>query len=171
MMRGLRDLKVYQLAYKLAMKIFNESKVFPKEGRYSSLTDQIRRSSRSVAPNIAEAFQKRRYPNMFISKLAGSDAEAAEAQVWLDFVCDCGYPSQKRHEELVSGYEEVGRMLGSMMAAPEKFRMQKAEGSKPGRVCLSALCLLFSASGLFLVHLRFFPLHFSGFYQLVNSID
>ena len=129
MMRGHRDLKVYQLAYKLAMKIFNESKAFPKEGRYS-LTDQIRRSSRSVATNFAEAFRKRRYPNMFISKLADSDAEAAETQVWLDFVCDCGYPSQKRHEELVSGYKEVGRMLGSMMAAPEKFRMQKAESRR-----------------------------------------
>ena len=67
---------------------------------------------------------------MFISKLADSDAEAAETQVWLDFVCDCGYPFQKRHEELVSGYKEVGRMLGSMMAAPEKFRMQKAESRR-----------------------------------------
>jgi len=129
MMRRHRDLKVYQLAYKLAMKIFNESKAFPKEERYS-LTDQIRRSSRSVATNIAEAFRKRQYPNMFISKLADSDTEAAETQVWLDFVCDCGYLSQKRHEELVSGYEEVGRMLGSMMAAPEKFRMQKAENRR-----------------------------------------
>jgi len=67
MLRGHRDLKVYQLAYKLAMEIFNESKSFPKEERYS-LTDQIRRSSRSVATNIAEAFRKRQYPNMFVNK-------------------------------------------------------------------------------------------------------
>ena len=72
MLRGHRDLKVFQLAYRLAMEIFRESRAFPKEERYS-LTDQIRRSSRSVASNIAEGFRKRRYPNMFISKLADSD--------------------------------------------------------------------------------------------------
>jgi len=82
MLRGHRDLKVYQLAYKLAMEIFSESKRFPENERYS-LTSQIRRSSRSVAANIAEGFRKRQYPNMFVSKLADSDAEAAETQVWL----------------------------------------------------------------------------------------
>ncbi len=122
-MRGHRDLKVYQLAYKLAMEIFNDSKGFPKEERYS-LTDQIRRSSRSVAANIAEGFRKRQYLNMFISKLADADAESTETQVWLDFACDCGYLSQKRHDELVNGYEEVGRMLGSMIATPEKFKVK-----------------------------------------------
>ena len=76
MVRGYRDLKVYQLAYKLAMEIFNESKSFPKEERYS-LTDQIRRSSRSIATNIAEGFRKRRYPNMFISKMADADSEGS----------------------------------------------------------------------------------------------
>jgi four helix bundle protein len=121
MMRGYRDLKVYQLAYKLAMEIFEESKSFPKEERYS-LTDQIRRSSRSVATNIAEGFRKRRYPNMFVSKMADADSESAETQVWLDFVCDCAYLSKERHDELVIGYEEIGRMLGSMIRSPEKFR-------------------------------------------------
>jgi four helix bundle protein len=120
MMRGHRDLQVYQLAYKLAMEIFNESKAFPKDERYS-LTDQIRRSSRSVAANIAEAFRKRQYPNMFVSKLADADAEATEMQVWIDFAGDCGYLSQERHDQLIARYEEVGRMLGSMMAHPEKF--------------------------------------------------
>jgi four helix bundle protein len=120
MMRGHRDLKVYQLAYKLAMEIFKLSKSFPKEERYS-LTDQIRRSSRSVAANIVEAFRKRRYPNMFVSKLADADSEAAETQVWIDFAHDCGYLSQKQYDELIGGYEDVGRMLGSMMASPEKF--------------------------------------------------
>jgi four helix bundle protein len=121
MMRGHRDLKVYQLAYRLAMEIFHESKTFLKEERYS-LTDQIRRSSRSVAANIAEAFRKRQYPNMFVSKLSDSDAEAAETQVWLDFAHDCGYLSQERRDHLTRGYEEVGKMLGSMIAAPEKFK-------------------------------------------------
>ena len=120
-MRGYRDLKVYQLAYKLGMEIFNESKSFPKEERYS-LTDQIRRSSRSVATNIAEGFRKRRYPNMFISKMADADSEGAETQVWLDFAQDSGYLSRDRRDELIEGYEEVGRMLGSMMANPEKFK-------------------------------------------------
>lgn len=122
MLRGHKDLKVYQLAYKLAMEIFHESKSFPKEERYS-LTDQIRRSSRSVATNIAEAFRKRRYPNMFVNKLSDSDAEATETQVWIDFSLDCGYLTPERHRKLYEGYEEVGRMLGSMMATPEKFKV------------------------------------------------
>jgi four helix bundle protein len=123
MLRGHRDLRVYQLAYKLAMEIFGESKSFPKDERYS-LIDQIRRSSRSVAANIAEGFRKRQYPNMFISKLADSDAEATETQVWLDFAHDCGYLSHERYEQLTKGYEEVGRMPSSMMASPSKFKPQ-----------------------------------------------
>ena len=120
-MQGYRDLKVYQLAYRLAMNIYQESKSFPNEERYS-LTDQIRRSSRSVVTNIAEGFRKRRYPNMFISKMADSDSEVAETQVWLDFALDCGYLSKVKYNELMSGYQEVGKMLGSMIATPEKFR-------------------------------------------------
>lgn len=119
-LQGYRDLKVYQLAYKLAMEIFEDSKSFPKEERYS-LTDQIRRSSRSVAANIAEGFRKRQYPKLFSNKLADSDGEAAETQVWLDFARDCKYLSESRHSELINGYREVGRMLGSMITKPEKF--------------------------------------------------
>ena len=115
-----RDLKVYQLAYKLAMEIFHETKTFPKDERYS-LTDQIRRSSRSVAANIAESFRKRQYQKMFLSKLADADGEATETQVWLDFARDCEYLAPKRQAELQKGYEEVGRMLGKMMSMPEKF--------------------------------------------------
>lgn len=122
MLQGHKDLKVYQLAYKSAMEIFNESKAFPIEERYS-LTDQIRRSSRSVATNIAEAFRKRRYRNMFVKKLSDSDAEATETQVWLDFSLDCGYLSRESYEKLVKGYEEIGKMLGSMMSTPEKFKI------------------------------------------------
>ncbi|HEU0297777.1 MAG TPA: four helix bundle protein [Anaerolineales bacterium] len=119
-LKGHRDLKVYQLAYKLAMDIFNASKSFPKEEKYS-LTDQIRRSSRSIAANIAEGFCKRQYPKMFVSKLADADGEAAETQVWLDFARDCEYMPLKLHAELIKGYEDVGKMLGTMMSMPEKF--------------------------------------------------
>lgn len=119
-LKGHRDLKVYQLAYKLAMDIFHTSKSFPKEEKYS-LTDQMRRSSRSIAANIAEGFRKRQYSKMFLSKLPDSDGEATEAQVWLDFARDCEYLLPIYHSELVKGYEEVGKMLGTMMSIPEKF--------------------------------------------------
>ena len=92
MLRGHKDLKVYQLVDKLAMDVFHLSRTFPREEVYS-LTDQIRRSSRSVAANIAEGFRKRRYPSMLVSKLADCDAEATETQVWIDFALDCGYLS------------------------------------------------------------------------------
>jgi len=119
-MQGYRDLRVYQLAYRLAMEIYKETRNFPTDERYS-LTDQIRRSSRSVAANIAEAYRKRQYPKKFVSKLADADGETTETQVWLDFSRDCGYLSPDRHKDLLAGYEEVGKMLGSMIAHPEKF--------------------------------------------------
>ena len=120
MLRGHRDLKVYQLAYKLAMDIFHLSKSFPREEIYS-LTDQIRKSSRSVAANIGEAFRKRRYPNHFVSKLTDCDAESTETQVWIDFAFDCGYLGEANRNRLTSGYEEVGKMLSGMIADPGKF--------------------------------------------------
>ena len=118
--KGFRDLRVYQLAFRLAMEIFNETKDFPKEETYS-LIDQIRRASRSVPANIGEGYRKKRYPKMFISKMADADGEATETQVWLDLSTSCGYLSETRRLELVIGYEEVGRMLGGMIAHPEKF--------------------------------------------------
>jgi len=102
------------------MDIFHASKSFPKEEKYS-LTDQIRRSSRSIAANIAEGFRKRQYSKMFVSKLADADGEATETQVWLDFARDCEYMSPKLQAELTRGYEDVGKMLGTMMSMPEKF--------------------------------------------------
>ncbi len=120
-LRGHRDLKVYQLAYQLAMEIFRESKAFPKDERYA-LTDQIRRSSRSAAANIAEGFRKRMYPNLFALKLIDSDAEATETQVWLDFALDCEYVEQNWHDQLVQQYEQVGKMLGAMIEHPERFK-------------------------------------------------
>ena len=120
MLRGYRDLKVFQLSYKLAMEIFHLSKTFPREELYS-LTDQIRRSSRSVAANLAEGFRKRRYPNMLVSKLTDCDGEATETQVWLDFALDCGYLSRENRDRLTAGYEEVGKMQSGMIANPNRF--------------------------------------------------
>ncbi len=119
-LQGYRDLKVYQLAYRLAMRIFVISKRFPAEERYS-LTDQIRRSSRGAVTNIAEAFRKRKYPNAFVLRFVDADGEATETQVWLDFAHDCGYLSSEAYDELVKGYEELGRMLGGIIENPEKF--------------------------------------------------
>lgn len=122
MLRGYKDLRVFQMAYKLAIEVFFESRTFPAEERYS-LTDQIRRSSRSVASNIAEGFRERRYPKMFLNKLTDADGEASETQVWLDFAKEGGYLTLTRYNELTAGYEEVGRMLGSMIARPERFKI------------------------------------------------
>lgn len=119
-LRGHRDLRVFQLAYQVAMDVFRASKSFPVDERYS-LTDQIRRSSRSVAANIAEGFRKRRYEAVFVNKLSDSDAEATETQVWLDFARDCGYIDTQLRDSLTAKLEEVGRMLGSMIANPEPF--------------------------------------------------
>lgn len=121
-MRGHRDLKVYQLAYRLAMEVFRISRTFPEDERYS-LTSQIRRSSRSVAANLAEGYRKRQYPQMFVSKMADCDAEATETLVWLDFARDCGYLPPENCETLTEGYEEVGRMLSGMIAKPSSFAL------------------------------------------------
>jgi four helix bundle protein len=118
-----RDLKVFQLAFRLAVEIFQETAHFPKEERYS-LTDQIRRASRSVAANIAEGFRKRRYRNAFVLKLADADAEATEVLVWLDFANAFGYLSPQKHKDLAPSYEELGKMLGGMLSAPDKFLLR-----------------------------------------------
>lgn len=120
MQQGHKGLKVFQLAYELAMEIFHLTKSFPREETYS-LTDQIRRASRSVPANIAEAYRKRRYPKHFVSKLSDADGEASETQVWLELSRDCKYISSEKCTELLDRYEEVGRMLGGMMANPERF--------------------------------------------------
>lgn len=125
MLGGYKDLKVFQVAYALAMDLFAATKTFPQEERYS-LTDQIRRSSRSVAANIAEGYRKRQYPSMFVSKLADADAEATETQVWLDFARDCGYLTPDQHSNLASRCDEVGKMLGSMIRFPDKFLLHRA---------------------------------------------
>lgn len=115
-----RELKVYQLAFAAASEIFKISKKFPKEETYS-LTDQIRRSSRSVCTNIGEGYRKRLYPKHFTSKMTDSDGEATGTTIWLDFALDCEYLNMETHSNLLNKYEEIGRMLNSMALHPEKF--------------------------------------------------
>ena len=102
------------------MDIFQITKTFPKEERYS-ITDQVRRSSRSTAANIAEAWKKRIYPKMFVSKIIDAAGEAGETEVWLDIAKDAEYLSVGKYEELSEGYDEVNRMLYGMAEKPEKF--------------------------------------------------
>ena len=115
-----RDLIVYQKAYKLAMEIFEISKSFPKEEKYS-LTDQIRRSSRSVTSNIAEAWARKKYPKAFVNKLTDSLGEEYETEVWLDYSSDTKYITAVKRAELMSEYDEVRKMLISMINHPEKW--------------------------------------------------
>ena len=116
-------MKVYKMAFELQQEIFEITKSFPKEELYS-LTDQIRRSSRSIGSNIAEAWQKRRYEAHFVSKLSDSDGEQAETQHWLDTSYDCTYISADDHKYLLEKCKEIGRMLGGMMPNPGPFCRQ-----------------------------------------------
>lgn len=115
-----RDLRVYQLALTTQQQVFQLSKVFPKEEKYS-LTDQIRRSSRSVGANIAEAWAKRLYPAHFVSKLSDSDGEQAETQHWLDTALACEYITESKHADLMEALQSIGKMLGRMIATPDNF--------------------------------------------------
>ena len=112
--KSVKDLKVYNLAFELAMEIFKLTLTFPKDEKYS-LTDQIRRSSRSAAINIREGFAKRKYENVFIRHLNDSLGSSEETRGWLDFAISCGYMSQMSHESLDSRYDEVNAMLFSLM--------------------------------------------------------
>jgi four helix bundle protein len=113
-----RDLNIYRMTFELQQEIFILSKTFPKEEQYS-LTDQIRRSSRSIGANIAESWQKRRYPAHFVSKLSDADAEQAETQHWLDTAFKCKYISDKNYRPLLEKCKSIGKMLGKMMLRPE----------------------------------------------------
>lgn len=118
--RGFKDLIVYQLSYKLAIEIYEITKSFPKDEKYS-LVDQIRRSSRSIPSNIGEAWSRRRYPKFFVSKLVDVDGECSETTVWLDFSKDFKYITAEKHNYLIEKYTEVSKMLNSMINKPEKF--------------------------------------------------
>jgi len=121
MSQSFKDLTVYKKCFSLAMEIFQISKGFPKEEIYA-LTGQIRRSSRSVCSNLAEAYRKRLYEAHFISKLSDADMENSETQVWLDFALACEYISQETHDDLTNKSEEVGRMVNHMIEHPDKYR-------------------------------------------------
>lgn len=118
--RHFRDLVVYQRAFKLAMRIFDITKEFPKEEKYS-LVDQIRRSSRSVCSNIAEAWRKRKYSAMFKNKLTDAMQEASETQCWLEFSLNCRYITAELFKDLDNEYEEIILMLNSMEKNADKF--------------------------------------------------
>lgn len=115
-----KELLAYQKGYELAMKVFHISKRFPPEEKYS-LTDQVRRSSRSVCTNLAEAYKRRRYKDYFVSKLNDSETENTETQVWLDFSKDCGYITIQEHEELTFLNDETGKLIWYMINNPDKF--------------------------------------------------
>ena len=116
------DLEVYRLAFDTAMQLFGLSKGFPREEMYS-LTDQLRKASRSVCTNVAEAWRKRRYRAAFISKLNDAEGEAAETQVWIEFAVKCEYLPREEAAPLYQNYESVLKMLVTMIANPDPFLM------------------------------------------------
>ena len=118
--KSYRDLRVYQKAFGAAMEIFEITKGFPSEERYS-LTDQIRRSSRSVCQSIGESWRKRRYPKHFVSKISDAETEAEETRVWLEFCLHCGYISQVRFNDLDDRYDHIISQLVLMANNPQKW--------------------------------------------------
>lgn len=119
-----KTLLAYQKAFELSMEVFELSKSFPKEETYS-LTDQIRRSSRSICTNIAEAYRKRAYQKHFISKLTDADSENSDTQVWIDFSNSCSYINIELQQNLTTKSIEVGKLINFMIANPEKFGVKK----------------------------------------------
>ena len=115
-----RDLIVYKKAFELAMEIFEITKNFPKEEKYS-LIDQVRRSSRSVCANMGEGYRKRRYPAHFISKISDCDMENTETQIWLEFSLKCNYINEEKYLSMLAKSEEIGRLLGDMIVNPAKY--------------------------------------------------
>lgn len=119
-----KTLLAYQKAFELSMEVFELSKSFPKEETYS-LTDQIRRSSRSICTNIAEAYRKRAYQIHFISKLTDAYSENSETQVWIDFSNSCDYINIELQQNLTTKSIEVGKLINFMIANPDKFGVKK----------------------------------------------
>jgi four helix bundle protein len=115
-----KDLTVYKKAFNLAMEIFEISKSFPKEETYS-LTDQVRRSSRAISINLAEGYRKRQYIAHFVAKISDADMECTETIGWIDFAHACKYITDDEYKNLYNLTEEVGKMLGHMLAYPEKY--------------------------------------------------
>lgn len=121
MFKGLTDLLAFQKAFSLSMEIFETSKRFPKEERYS-LTDQIRRSSRAVCSNLGEAYRKRMYESYFISKVSDADMENTETQVWLEFARSCQYLGEEEFTKLNEKSKEIGKLLDYYIHNPSRFR-------------------------------------------------
>lgn len=121
---GFKEMTVYKRAFEMARMVFVLSKRFPSEEKFS-LTDQIRRSSRSVSAQYAEGYRKKRYPAHFVSKLTDADGENAETQVWLEHAVCCGYCATSDIAPIIAISEEVGRMLGDMIEHPEKYCGQR----------------------------------------------
>ncbi len=119
-----QDLEVYRAAFAAAMGVFAASKRFPKEETYS-LTDQVRRSSRSVCTNLTEAWRKRRYEAAFISKLSDAETEAAETQVWLEFAVKCQYLDRASAAELYRAYDAILRTIVGMINHPETWVLRR----------------------------------------------
>ena len=117
-----KELRVYKAAIEAAMLIFNLTKHFPSEEKYS-MVDQMRRSSRSVCANIAEAWRKRRYSAHFISKLSDSEAEAEETRVWVELAQRCGYLKKEQADDLDDRYDKILGQLVRMISAPEKWTL------------------------------------------------
>ncbi len=115
-----KELDVYRLAYNISMEIFQVTSKLPKDENYS-LVSQIRRSSRSVCANLAEAFRKRRYEKAFIAKLSDAEAEAAETQVWIDYMKGCNYISDDVHAHLFNEFENIIGEIVNMIIHPEKW--------------------------------------------------
>jgi four helix bundle protein len=118
--KRVQDLEVYKLAFATAMRIFEISKTFPMEEKYS-LTDQIRRSSRSVCTNLAEGWRKRKYKAVFTNKVLDAAQEAAETQVWLEFAEKCIYMTREEFDDLYERYEHIFAMLNTMESKAEAF--------------------------------------------------
>jgi four helix bundle protein len=118
--RSYKELRVYQAAMDAAMRIFELSKRFPAEEKFS-LTDQIRRCSRSVCSNIGEAWRKRRYPAHFVSKLSDSEGEAEETRVWLEFASRCNYITEQEAKELDETYDRILSQLVKMISGHEQW--------------------------------------------------
>ncbi|MBP6977615.1 MAG: four helix bundle protein [Lentimicrobiaceae bacterium] len=119
-MIGFRDLKVFQEAFSMSMEIFNLTKRFPAEEKYS-LIDQIRRSSRSVTANIGEAYRNKQYIAHFKSKISDADMENTETQIWPDYSLACNYISKEAYEKLLNQSDKIGRMLNQMIRNAENF--------------------------------------------------
>ncbi|HUG42587.1 MAG TPA: four helix bundle protein [Longimicrobiales bacterium] len=134
--RDFRDLRVYRAAYEGAMLVFAASKRFPEDERFG-LTSQARRSSRSVAANIAEAWRKRRYPAAFVAKLSDADAEVAETRAHLDFALGFGYLDPRAYRRLDDHYERLTRQLVRMMSNPDRWTPGRASGRAAGAARVS----------------------------------